>query len=318
MVIEADIKTLAGMVRGRIAGVYNPAERLSGTCSVDNFLRGKITFIRKESYSGYLNELHDAVIILPESLEAYAGRYPENAYIIVDDAAEAMITLQDYFYGESHQPVKEGIAHSAVIDESAEIGDGVCIGENVVIGRNAVIGSGTVIHPNAVIHDNCRIGRYCTIYSGAVIGSSGFRITQNPERKTIRRMIHAGNVVIGDRAEIGANTTIDRATFENDSTEIGDDARIDNLVQIGHNARIGARNVIAAHSCIGGSVRTGTDAWTGIGVTVSSGVKIGNRAKLLLNAVVAYDVPDDEAVSGFYAMPHRTWKKLWENWRKQS
>jgi len=314
MTIEADIGKLAEMVNGRIDGRPETSEKLTGTCPVDNYAPGKVSFVRSPRYVQYLKDLQGAVIVMPEELSGHCRDYPQNTYIIVRDAADAMITLQEYFYGR--RSVKEGFASSAVIDESAVIGEGVSIGEYAVIGRKVTIGSGTVIYPNVIVYENCRIGRDCVIDSGTVIGSAGFRIEQDPAQKTIRRMPHAGAVVIGDRVEIGANTTIDRATFEGSATEIGDDTKIDNLVQVGHNTNIGARNVVAAHSCIGGSVRTGDDVWIGIGVTVSNGVTIGDRTKLLVNAVVAYDVSDEEIVSGFYAMPHEEWKQLWQGWRK--
>jgi UDP-3-O-[3-hydroxymyristoyl] glucosamine N-acyltransferase len=92
---------------------------------------------------------------------------------------------------------------------------------------------------------------------------------------------------------------------------ISDDAKIDNLVHIAHNAKIGARAIIIAQTCIGGSAIVGDDAWIGIGAAISNGVKIGARARVLLNAVVPHDVADDEIVSGFYAMSHRQWKRVY-------
>ena len=134
----------------------------------------------------------------------------------------------------------------------------------------------------------------------------------------VRKMLHVGGVVIGDRVEIGANSAIDRATFEGGATIISDDVKIDNLVHIGHNAKIGARTLLAAQTCISGSVKIGEDVWIGAGVTVSDSVSIGNRAKILLNAVVAYDVEDDEIMSGFYAMPHQQWKQAYKKLKEGS
>jgi UDP-3-O-[3-hydroxymyristoyl] glucosamine N-acyltransferase len=129
-------------------------------------------------------------------------------------------------------------------------------------------------------------------------------------------MLHVGRVIIGDRVEIGANSAIDRATFEGDATIISDDVKIDNLVHIAHNAKIGARTLVVAQTCVGGSSKIGEDVWIGIGAAISDNVSVGNRAKVLLNAVVAYDVPEGEMVSGFYAMPHGQWKRAWKNLRK--
>ena len=187
---------------------------------------------------------------------------------------------------------------------------------NSVIFDDVVIGNGTYIYPNVCIYKNCEIGDDCIIHSGVQIGIDGFRFEQNSDQKSVRKMLHVGKVEIGDRVEIGANSTIDRATFQDSATILSDDVKIDDQVHIGHNAKIGARTCIAAQTCISGSVKIGEDVFVGAGVTVSDGVNIGNRAKLLLNAVVAYDVGEDEMVSGFYAMPHRQWKRAFKNFKK--
>lgn len=184
--------------------------------------------------------------------------------------------------------------------------------------QNTYILVDDVISALAILHEifyqdgrkvEVAIGEDTFIHPSAQIGVDGFRFEQDIKNKTVIKILPAGGVIIGDRVEIGANSVIARATFEEQSTIIGNDVKIDNLVHIGHNAVIRARTLIAAMSCISGSVKIGEDVWIGAGVTVSNGIKVGNRAKLLLNAVAAYDVPDDEIVSGFYAMPHRQWKK---------
>ena len=101
------------------------------------------------------------------------------------------------------------------------------------------------------------VGKDCLINAGAVIGFDGFRIEHNYEKKLIRKMIHTGSVSVGNRVEIGANTTIARVTFHGGDTIISDEVKIDGLVHIGHNARIGLRTSIAALTVIGGSASDG-------------------------------------------------------------
>lgn len=336
MAKETNIIELANMVKGRIIGNFNEQIRITGTCAVDKYIQNKVSFVRKKKYGEMLAQLQSAIILIPEDLIELSKKYPHNIYIVVKEVLNSLMDLQDFFYNEQLSIAEEGICQTARVDSTASVGNNVYLGENVYIGKGVTIGdrvkilpnsyisddvvisSGSYIYPNVFIYKNCQIGKDCIIHSGARIGIDGFRFEQDIERKIVRKMNHAGKVVIGDRVEIGANSAIDRATFEGDATTLSNDVKIDNLVHIGHNAKIGARTLIAAQSCIGGSDKIGEDVWIGIGVTISSGVTIGNRAKILLNAVVAYNVAEDEIVSGFYAMPHRQWKRVYRKLKEES
>jgi UDP-3-O-[3-hydroxymyristoyl] glucosamine N-acyltransferase len=277
-----------------------------------------------------LAKLQNAIVLIPENLIELCDSYPKNIYIVVDDVLNAMMDVQDAYYGDQFIIPQEGISATATIGTTAKIGNHIYIGENVHIGenvtvqdgakimhnccvfRNVVVGKRTYIYPNVCIYNNCQLGDDCIIHAGVCIGVDGFRFEQDIKRKRVRKMLHIGSVLIGDRVEIGANSAIARAAFEGDATVIADDVKIDNLVHVAHNVKIGARSIIVAQSCIGGSAKIGEDAWIGIGAAISNGVSVGDRAKVLLNAVVAHDVPDDEIVSGFYAMPHKQWKRVYQ------
>jgi len=333
---EISVAELADRLKGRIVGDFDEGLRLTGTCAVGNYIKNKITFVRNRKYGEMLAQLQDAVVLLPENLADLCEKYPQNTYIMVGNVVISLMDVQDFFYSSAHIITEASISPTAKIDESAEIGSQVYIGENVCIGGKVVIGektkimhnsclfddvsvgSGTYIYPGVCIYKNCKIGNDCIIHSGVSIGVEGFRLEQDIEQKRVRKMIHVGGVVIGDRVEIGANAAIARAILEGEATVISDDVRIDNLAHIAHNARIGARTIMAGIVAIAGSAKVGEDVWIGQGVSISNGVTVGNRAKLLLNAVVAYDVGDDEVVSGFYAMPHRQWKKVWTKWKEQT
>jgi UDP-3-O-[3-hydroxymyristoyl] glucosamine N-acyltransferase len=335
MTREISITELANRLNGTIAGNFDKELKLCGTCSVENYAENKVTFIRKTKYGKLLAKLQSAVVLIPESLSELCEEHPQNTYIIVKDILNSIMDVQDFFYGDELIMNDEGIAATAKIDKSAKIGrhvyigEYVCIGKNVVIGDNTkimhnvnildnvTIGNGTLIYPGGCIYQGCRIGNDCIIDAGAVIGADGFRYEQFVKQKIVRKMLHVGGVTIGDRVEIGANCTVDRATFEGDDTILFDDVKLDDQVHVGHNVKIGARTCIAAQTCISGSVKIDEDVWIGAGVAISNGLSIGNRAKVLLNAVVAYDVKDDEIVSGFYAMPHKQWKQLWAKWTEQ-
>ena len=334
MTKEITIVELADMVGGRVLGGPSEGKKITGTCALDRYVSGKVSFIRSQKYGELLAHLQNGVVLAPETLADLCEEHPQNTYIVVKDILNSIMDVQDFFYGDEVIMRYEGIATTAKIDKGAEIGRHVyigeyaCIGKNVVIEDNTkimhnvsilddvVIGSGTLIYPGVCVYNGCRIGNDCIIDAGVVIGGDGFRYEQFIERKVVRRMLHVGKVVIGNRVEIGANSAIDRATFEGDATIISDDVKIDNLVHIAHNAKIGARTLIVTQTCVGGSSKIGEDAWIGIGAAISDNVSIGNRAKVLLNAVVAYDVPEGEMVSGFYAMPHRQWKQVWARLRE--
>ncbi len=335
MTREISITELADMVKGRIIGSPDSNMRINGTCAVDEYVPGKISFVRNQKYAEMLGQLQNAVVLITEGLTHFCGEYPHNIYIVVQDVLNSIMDIQDFFYKDQFVIAEEGISSSAKVDGSAKIGNQVYIGENAYIGKNIVIGDGTkimhnccifddvtigndtYIYPGVCIYKNCQIGNDCIIHSGVRIGVDGFRFEQDMERKTVRKMHHAGKVVIGDRVEIGANTVIDRATFEDDATIIEDDVKINNLVYVAHNAKVGARTLVIAQTCVGGSAIIGEDVWIGIGASISDNVSIGNRAKVLLNAVVAYDVPEGEMVSGFYAMPHRRWKHVYQKLREE-
>ncbi|MFC1978763.1 UDP-3-O-(3-hydroxymyristoyl)glucosamine N-acyltransferase [Chloroflexota bacterium] len=334
MTNEISISELADKVGGTIKGSFNKEVVITGTCPIDDYAVGKVSFVKNKKYGQLLDSLENAVVLLPKDMEDLCDKYPENTYILVENVAYSMMDIQDFFYKGQFVIDKCGIYKTAQIDNSAQIGENVYIGGNVYIGENvqignrtkilnnscildhSVIGQNTYIYPNVCIYMNSEIGSDCIIHSGAQIGVDGFRFEQDKVQKKVKKMIHAGKVIIGERVEVGANSAIDRATFDGEATVILNDSKIDNLVHIGHNAIIGERTIIAAQSCIGGSDNIGEDVWIGIGATISNGLYIGDRAKVLINAVVAYNVAEDQIVSGFYAMPHDEWKSAWKRFKK--
>ena len=153
-----------------------------------------------------------------------------------------------------------GIAKSAVIMERATVMDGALVGERtqlwpgVFVGAGARIGCDCVLHPNVVVREGCVIGDRVSIHAGAVIGADGFGYVPLPDGSH-RKIPQIGNVIIEDDVEIGANSTVDRATCG--STRIGRGTKIDNLVQVAHNVVIGCNNILAAQVGIAGSTTTG-------------------------------------------------------------
>src|SRR5690606_38043179 len=208
------------------------------------------------------------------------------------------------------------------VSDQARLEDGVIVGPGAVIAAGAQIGSGTEIGPNAIIGPGVAIGRDCVIgagvtigfaligdrvriLAGAVIGEPGFGATA--AAGGVIDVPQLGRVIIQNGVTIGANTCIDRGAF--DDTVIGENTKIDNLVQIAHNVRVGRNCVMAAHTGISGSVTIGDGAAFGGRAGVADHVAIGAGARIAAAAGVMKDVPAKETWGGSPARPLKRWMR---------
>jgi UDP-3-O-[3-hydroxymyristoyl] glucosamine N-acyltransferase len=211
---------------------------------------------------------------------------------------------------------------NAPVHPSAKIGARVTLSPGVVIGPNAEIGDDTRLGPNVAIGRGVTIGRRCeigaqvvlgfaylgddvVIQPGAVIGASGFGFSSGPQGHT--KIPQLGRVVVQDRVEIGANSTVDRAALGD--TVIGEGTKIDNLVQIGHNTRVGRHCVIAGQAGISGSVTLGDFVAVGGMAGIADHVRIGDRARLAGLTGVAHDLEGARDYGGIPARPIREWHR---------
>ena len=192
------------------------------------------------------------------------------------------------------------IAKNQLIDNSSFIGKNVLIGDNVTIGKNCVI------HPNVIIHNDTIINDNVIIQSGAVIGSDGFGLVKHEDHWC--KVPHIGNVIIESNVEIGANTTIDRATL--DSTIIRNNVKIDNLVHVAHNVIIGNNTAIAACVGIAGSTTIGKNCTIGGGAGINGHIEIADN--IHINGMTMVTKSLDQAgqyASGTTVEPASTWRK---------
>ncbi len=268
-----NIKELATRLDAVAIDNATGTEELTHPMAIEDGNAGGVSFIGNPHYERYLLTTKATAVIVSEYLtlpQAFELKLP--ALIRVRSPYEAFAKTLEIF-GERSPLLEAGIDKRAAIHESAKlansvrvgphstISEGVSIGEDsqifpgVYIGPNTTIGNRTVIHPNAVIYDHIVIGDDVVIGAGSIIGFDGFGYVPMGDG-SYKKIPQVGRVVIEDRVEIGANTTIDRATVA--ETRIRKGAKLDNLIQIAHNVEVGENTVIAAQAGISGSTTLGS------------------------------------------------------------
>lgn len=277
--MQITLHQVAEQIGARLKG--DGDTEVSALCSIDEILPGSLVFAKGDSNLSKA-ESSEAVAILTDQHYEQSSKH----LLQVENPFAAFIELIHYFY-PPRKP-SSGIHPTAVIGDDVILGREVSIGPQVSIGRGSVIGDGTVIkshvsigeevsigahcvlHPNVVIYDDCVLKDFVIIHASSVIGSDGFgyHFADGMQRK----VPHAGTVLIENHVEIGANTTIDRATLG--ATVIGEGTKIDNQVQIAHSVKLGKHNILCAFTGIAGSTTSGNYVVFAANVGVSDHVRI--------------------------------------------
>ena len=279
---------------------------------------GMITFAVGAKYAAALRASKAACAIVPAEL---ANDAPAAALLSTNPAFDFARVLGLFF--PPYRPAA-GIDATAVIASDARIGEGASIGAYCVIGAGVTIGRNAVLHPHVTIYPGVRIGddftchsqvsiregvaigNRVTLLNGAVIGADGFGFVEHGG--DLIKVPQVGSVTIEDDVEIGANTTVDRATMG--ATIIHRGVKLDNLIQIGHNCELGEFSRMAAQSGLAGSVRVGQ--WCQFGGQSGSAdhVKVGDRARVIAQAGVHNDLDDDALVGGAPAIDLRVFRRM--------
>jgi UDP-3-O-[3-hydroxymyristoyl] glucosamine N-acyltransferase len=314
-----NVRTLADLaaeLRGEVIG--DGSVEIRGVAGIKEAGPGDITFLANSRYDAYLDETRaTAVICSPGTRSA------PMPVLVVENPYLAFQRIVRLFRPELFRPVT-GVHPSALVAAEARLEEGVSIGAHCVIEPGAVIGARAVLmpgcyvghaasigedsflFPHVTIREECVVGCRCILHPGVVVGSDGFGFALDAGR--YHKVPQVGNVVIGDDVEIGANTTIDRATTA--STRIGDGTKIDNLVQIGHNVVIGKHCIVVAQVGISGSTELGDYVTLAGQVGLAGHLKIGTGATVGAQSGVPRDVEPGAIVSGYPAMPHNLWRRL--------
>jgi len=290
---------IALLVSGTIEG--NPDTTVNSFAKIEEATVGQLSFLANPKYNDYLYTTKASLIIVNESLQLEKSL--PATLVRVKDAYTAFATLLTTYQNLKAQQKKgietpSHIANSATMGTDVFVGAFAYIGEKVTIGNNTKIfpgayiaenvsiGNNTTIHSGVKIYEDCVIGNDVIIHAGTVIGSDGFGFAPQPDG-SYQKVPQIGNVIIEDQVEIGANTTIDRATMG--STIIKKGVKLDNLIQIAHNVEIGSQTVIAAQTGISGSTKLGQKIMIGgqAGIaghlTIANGVKIAGGAGVTKN-----------------------------------
>ncbi len=286
-------KQIAQALNGNIEG--NPDIEVSSLAKIEEGRPGSISFLANPAYTNYIYDTKADIVIVNEDFKPEKTIQP--TLIRVKDAYLAFTSLLEMY--ENAKRKKTGISKHAAISPSAIIGKNVFIGDFVIIGDNTEIGDNVRIHGNSTIgsqckigantilfagvkiYDECKIGKECVIHAGVVIGSDGFGFAPQSDNN-YKKIPQIGNVIIEDYVEIGANTTIDRATLG--STIIKKGVKLDNLIQVAHNVEIGENTVIAAQTGISGSTKIGKNCMIGGQVGFAGHVKIADGTKIQAQA----------------------------------
>ncbi len=281
---------IALMIQGKIEGDATTA--ISSFGKIEEAVTGQLSFLANPKYEEYLYNTKASIILINNS---QVLKFSVNAVLIrVPDAYSAFATLMTKYQALAPQEIN-GVEQPSYLSASAKLGQHVYFGafayagENVqigngskiypgvVLGNGVIIGRDTIIHAGAKIYNDCVIGNNVIIHAGTVVGSDGFGFAPQPDG-SYKKVPQLGNVVIEDFVEIGANSTIDRATMG--STVIKKGVKMDNLVQIAHNVEIGNNTVIAAQTGISGSSKVGKNVQIGGQAGVAGHITIADGSKI--------------------------------------
>ena len=284
---------------------------------------GSLSFLANEKYIPYLYTTQATIVLVNNSF--IPEKEVSTTMIKVEDAYASFARLLDLYNQFKDQ--KEGIHSTAIVSESASIGVGVYIGEYVVIGDNVKIGDrvkiysntyigadsslgeDTKIHSGVNLYTETKIGKRCNIHSGCVIGGDGFGFAPQGDGH-FEKVAQIGNVIIENDVEVGANTTIDRATLG--STIIRKGVKLDNLIQIAHNVDIGENTVIAAQAGISGSVKIGKNCMLGGQVGVAGHIVIPDGTRLQAQSGLGKNIKKKGlALQGSPAFDYGQYNRSW-------
>lgn len=318
-------KQIAEILEGEIVG--NPEAVVSKLSKIEEGEEGSLTFLSNPKYTNFVHSTNASVCIVNKDFNP--KEKISVTLIKVEDSYEAFSKLLGY-YNDLKNTQKVGLEEPHFIGENTCLGEDIYIGAFVYLGKNVKIGNKVQIHPNSYVGDNveigdntvilpgskiyadCIIGENCFIHGGVVIGADGFGFTPD-DQGVYKKVPQTGNVVIEDHVDVGAGTTIDRATLG--STVIRKGVKLDNQIQIAHNVEIGEHTAIAAQTGVAGSTRIGKHCIIGGQVGIVGHIQIGDHVRIQAQTGISRNVKDGQALQGTPALGYSEYNKSYVHFK---
>lgn len=316
--MEFTPQLIAELINGKVEGDGNV--KLTNFAKIEESKPGCLCFIANPKYAHYLYDTEASAVLVSDDFIVEGAIKP--TLIRVKDPYLALATLMNMI--QQSNPKPSGIECPSYIGDETKVGENVYVGAFAYIGKNCKIGNRVLIYPQAYVGDNVSIddntiiyagvkiykdvviGKNCILHSGAVIGADGFGFAPRHDG-TYEKIPQIGNVIIEDDVEIGANTTVDRATFG--STRIKCGTKLDNLIQIAHNVEIGKGNVFAAQVGVAGSTKIGDYNMVGGQVGFAGHIHVGNKNEIGAQSGIPSNVGDQNRIIGSPAVEFKQFAK---------
>ncbi|WP_282135856.1 UDP-3-O-(3-hydroxymyristoyl)glucosamine N-acyltransferase [Seonamhaeicola maritimus] len=315
---------IAGILEGDVVG--NPEAEVSKLSKIEEGTEGSLTFLANPKYTSHIYTTEATVAIVNKSF--IPEQEIDTTLIKVEDAYKSFSKLLEYYNQVKNN--KTGIEQPSYVADTAKYGENIYLGAFAYIGENVTLGDNVKIFPNAYLGDNVTvgdntvifsgakiysetvIGNSCVINAGAIIGADGFGFAPNEDGE-YNKVPQIGNVILEDFVDIGAATTIDRATLG--STVIRRGVKLDNQIQIAHNVEIGKNTVIAAQTGIAGSTKIGENCQIGGQVGIVGHITIGNNVRIQAQSGIGRNVKDNEVLQGSPALPYSDYNKSYVHFK---
>jgi UDP-3-O-[3-hydroxymyristoyl] glucosamine N-acyltransferase len=322
--MEFSAKQIAELLQGTVEG--NADIKVNTLAKIEEGKEGALSFLANPQYTPYIYSTDASIVIVNNDFEA--EQEISSTLIRVDDAYRSFAQLLEIYNQLKND--KKGIDSQSKIEKSSTLGEDCYVGAFAYIGENVTIGKNSKIYPGCYIGDNvtlgenaivfsgvkiyadCEIGKSVTLHSGVIVGGDGFGFA--PNNNSYDKVAQIGNVIIEDHVEVGANTTIDRATLG--STIIRKGVKLDNLIQIAHNVEIGENTVIAAQTGVAGSTKIGSNCMIGGQVGIVGHLNIADNVKIAAQSGIGSDIAEGQIVQGSPAFSIKEYKKSYVYFRK--
>ncbi len=322
--MEFTASQIANLLEGEVEG--NPDIAVHKLAKIEEGEKGSLTFLANPKYTHYIYSTEASITIVNKDF--VPEQELSTTLIKVDDAYKSFSRLLEYY--NQVKLNKSGLESPVYISETATYGENFYLGAFSYLGNNVVIGDNVKVYPNVYIGDNVTIGNdvvvfagakiysesvignRCVIHSGAIIGADGFGFTPN-DNGEYSKVPQTGNVILEDNVDVGAGTTIDRATLG--STILRKGVKLDNQIQIAHNVEIGENTAIAAQTGVAGSTKIGKNCLIGGQVGIVGHITIGDRVKIQAQSGIGRNVKDDEVLQGSPALNYGDYNKSYVHFK---